>query len=76
MCRILGRMVAWRDVEQAAPAFAERVGALFEAHKHKTITTIGADIEEVVVTGLNAEATMLVIETWTPARGLRRIERA
>lgn len=35
-----------------------------------------ADISEVVVTGLNAEATMLVIESWTPGRGLQRIERA
>lgn len=35
-----------------------------------------ADIEEVVHTGLNADATKLVIESWTPARGLRRVERA
>ena len=35
-----------------------------------------ADIDEVVVTGLNPEATLLVVEWWTPARGLRRIERA
>jgi len=35
-----------------------------------------ADITEVVVTGLNPEATMLVVESWTPDRGLRRIERA
>jgi len=34
-----------------------------------------ADIAEVVHTHLNAEATMLVIEWWTPAAGLRRIER-
>lgn len=34
-----------------------------------------ADVHEVVVTGLNADATMLVIESWTPARGLRRVER-
>ena len=34
-----------------------------------------ADIAEVVITGLNAEATMLVIEMWTPREGLRRIER-
>jgi hypothetical protein len=34
-----------------------------------------ADITEVVMTGLNAEATKLVIEWWTPERGLRRIER-
>jgi hypothetical protein len=34
-----------------------------------------ADITEVVHTHLDSRATMLVIEWWTPARGLRRIER-
>ena len=34
-----------------------------------------ADIDEVVVTGLNDDATRLVIESWTPDGGLRRIER-
>lgn len=34
-----------------------------------------ADITEVVVTRLNPEATKLVVESWTPARGLRVIER-
>jgi len=34
-----------------------------------------ADIGEVVHTSLNEEATMLVVEWWTPTRGLRRIER-
>src|SRR5450631_548556 len=34
-----------------------------------------ADIAEVVHTHLNEEATMLVVEWWTPTRGLRRIER-
>jgi hypothetical protein len=34
-----------------------------------------ADITEVVITGLDAEATKLVVESWTPDRGLRRIER-
>ena len=34
-----------------------------------------ADITEVVITGLNAEATNLVVESWTPERGLRRVER-
>ena len=34
-----------------------------------------ADITEVVVTGLNAEATKLVVESWTPGRGLQRVER-
>ncbi|MBX6354695.1 MAG: pyridoxamine 5'-phosphate oxidase family protein [Micromonosporaceae bacterium] len=35
-----------------------------------------ADITEVVHTHLDAEARRLVIEWWTPGRGLRRVERA
>lgn len=35
-----------------------------------------ADITEVVLTHLDAAATMLVIESWTPERGLRRVDRA
>jgi hypothetical protein len=34
-----------------------------------------ADITEVVITGLNAEATKLIVESWTPQQGLRRVER-
>ncbi len=34
-----------------------------------------ADITEVVITGLNPEATKLVVESWTPERGLRKVER-
>jgi len=150
-------MTAWRDFEQAAPEFAQRVQALFDAHRHKTIATLRADgsprisgietvfeggelvfgsmsnarkgadlrrdprfalhsatvdpvegseaqwpgeakisgralaagpiadgpegdrfhvdLAEVVHTHLNDKATMLVVEWWTPARGLRRIER-
>jgi hypothetical protein len=34
-----------------------------------------ADITEVVITSLNAEATKLVVESWTPERGLRSVER-
>ena len=150
-------MTAWQGVERAAPEFAQRVKALFEAHRHKTIATLRADgsprisgieaafedgelvfgsmsnarkgadlrrdprfalhsatvdpiegaearwpgeakisgraiaagpitegpsgdlfhadIAEVVHTHLNDQATLLVIEWWTPARGLRRIER-
>ena len=33
------------------------------------------DIAEVVHTHLNEKATMLVVEWWTPAHGLRRVER-
>jgi hypothetical protein len=34
-----------------------------------------ADIAEVVITRLNPEATLLVIESWTPQRGFRSAER-
>lgn len=33
------------------------------------------DITEVVITGLDPGATKLVVESWTPERGLRRVER-
>jgi hypothetical protein len=151
-------MTAWRDVEQQTPLFAQRVRALFDAHKHKTIATLRADgsprisgievrfeegelifgsgsnsrksqdlrrdtrfalhgatvdpvegseaawpgevkvagravlagpltegpegdrfhadIAEVVHTHLNEQATLLVIEWWTPAHGLQKLERA
>jgi hypothetical protein len=35
-----------------------------------------ADITEVVHTHLDQAATLLVVEWWTPAHGLRRVERA
>ncbi len=150
-------MTAWRDVERAEPAFANRIRTLFDAHKHKTIATLRADgsprisgieatfeageltfgsmpnarkgadlrrdprfalhgatvdpvdgqeaqwpgevkisgrataagpitngpdgdrfhadVVDVVHTHLNATATLLVIEWWTPTHGLRRLER-
>ena len=37
--------------------------------------TFVADVSEVVITALNDEATRLVVESWTPARGLQRVER-
>ena len=36
-------MVAWREVEAAAPELAERVQAMFDAGRHKTIATLRAD---------------------------------
>jgi hypothetical protein len=36
-------MTAWHDVEAASPDFAQRVRALFDAHRHKTIATLRAD---------------------------------
>lgn len=153
----MGRVTAWRDLERAEPAFAQRVRALFDAHRHKTIATVRADgsprisgietvfedgelafgsmpyarkgadlrrdprfalhsatidpvegaeanwpgeakisgraiaagpitrgpdgdrfladIAEVVHTHLNEQATTLVVDWWTPAHGLRRVER-
>ena len=150
-------MTTWIDVERAAPEFAQRVRALFDAHRHKTLATVRsdgsprisgieaafedgevvfgsmpnarkgadlgrdprfalhsatidpvegaesewpgeakisgraiqsaplneasdgdrfyADITEVVHTHLNEQATMLVVEWWTPTHGLRRIDR-
>ncbi|MDN5747824.1 MAG: pyridoxamine 5'-phosphate oxidase family protein [Pseudonocardia sp.] len=35
-----------------------------------------ADLDDVVLTGLNDEGTALVIETWRSRHGLRRVERA
>jgi hypothetical protein len=35
-----------------------------------------ADIQEVVITRLNPQASLLVIESWAPGRGLRVTERA
>jgi hypothetical protein len=35
-----------------------------------------AEIDQVVFTGLNAAGNALVVETWEPERGLRRVERA
>ena len=35
-----------------------------------------ADITEVVITALDEAGTKLVIDSWTPTRGLRRVERA
>jgi len=51
-------------VVAAGPIGEESDGDLFHA-----------DISEVVITGLNAEATLLVIESWTPQRGIRVVER-
>jgi hypothetical protein len=36
-------MTAWQEFEQSVPEFAQRVRALFDAHRHKTIATLRAD---------------------------------
>jgi hypothetical protein len=37
--------------------------------------SFAADISEIVITRLNPEATLMIIESWTPQRGLRLVER-
>jgi pyridoxamine 5'-phosphate oxidase-like protein len=59
--KIAGRAYVVRDLDGAD----EPQGELFRA-----------DVDEVVITRLNDEGTLLVVETWHPARGLRRAERA
>jgi hypothetical protein len=54
---------------------ADPVAATEEAGEEAGGEGFVADITEVVITGLNAEATKLVVEFWTPERGLQRIER-
>jgi hypothetical protein len=46
-----------------------------ETSEHPDGDMFIADILEVVITALNAEATRLVVESWTPERGLRTAER-
>ncbi|MGD9705614.1 MAG: pyridoxamine 5'-phosphate oxidase family protein [Acidimicrobiia bacterium] len=53
----------------AGPVIAE------EASEQPDGKMFVADITEVVITRLNAEATRLVVESWTPERGLRQVER-
>ena len=55
--------LTWRAA-LAGPAGEDPAGDLFTA-----------DISEVVITRLNPEATLLVIESWTPQRGLGVTER-
>ncbi len=51
---------------------AIRAGAITEGPEGDAFR---ADVTEVVHTHLNADATLLVIEWWTPTHGLRKVER-
>lgn len=62
--KIAGRVVPVGPVTAADEASEAPEGEAFVA-----------DITEVVITGLNADATRLVVESWTPERGLRKVER-
>jgi hypothetical protein len=60
--KVAGRAV--RAVEAGEETGEESDGEMFIA-----------DITEVVITALNADATKLVVESWTPDRGVQRVER-
>lgn len=64
--KIAGRAI------HGGPIFGDDDGRDAEPHGEWFV----ADIERVVVTGLNDEATLLVVEWWTPDGGLQRVERA
>jgi len=57
---------------RAVPAGAVPAGEDGEAPDGEMFIT---DITEVVITHLNDEANKLVVESWTPGRGLRIVER-
>jgi hypothetical protein len=63
------------EVKVAGRAIAAAVSADEGASEQPDGEMFTADIAEVVITGLNAEATRLVVEWWTPEQGLRRVER-
>jgi hypothetical protein len=50
-------------------------GATDEANEQPAGQMFVADITEVVITALNAEGTKLVVQSWTPERGLQTVER-
>ena len=73
MPKVLGGLVC--VVVAGSMAFAAGPVATDEAGGQPDGEMFAADITEVVITGLNAEATRLVVESWTPEQGLRRVER-
>jgi len=57
------------------PGEAKVAGRAVQAGDEPDGDQFHADISEVVITRLNPEATMLVIESWVPQRGLHVTER-
>ena len=63
------------EAKVAGPAFAVGPVTASDAGEAPDGTMFVADITEVVITRLNDDATKLVVESWTPERGLQRVER-
>jgi hypothetical protein len=55
---------------------AKVAGRAVELPSSEDLHAFRIDIDEVVITRLNAAKDRLVIETWSPALGYRKIERA
>lgn len=72
----VGEEAAWPgEAKIAGRAVPARTVPTDEASDEPDGELFVADITEVVITALNADATALVVESWTPERGLRRVER-
>jgi hypothetical protein len=70
-----GKERDWPGEAKIAGRAIRASGAADEAGEQPDAEMFIADITEVVITALDAEATKLVVESWTPERGLRRVER-
>jgi hypothetical protein len=71
-----GRESDWPgEAKIAGRAIPARPSATEETNEEPDGEMFVADITEVVITGLSPEATKLIVESWTPERGLRRAER-
>ena len=68
-----GAQAEWPGEAKVAGRAVPARPVLADGVEHGELFT--ADITEVVVTGLNDDATLLVVEWWTPTDGLRRVER-
>ena len=70
-----GEESEWRGEAKIAGRAVAAGPILVEGSDESQGEMFVADITEVVVTGLNDDATKLVVESWTPGRGLVRVER-
>lgn len=71
----VGKEHEWTGEAKIAGRAIRRGPAVDDDRGQTSGDSFVADIEEVVVTRLDASATRLVVESWTPGRGLRTVER-
>ncbi len=73
--KVAGRAIRAQGAEPTQPADGEPADGEPVGHGPADADSFTADISEIVITHLNPEATLLVVESWTPQRGLRVVER-